>query len=320
MKFKMLCITPVAHIGDLKERMNELFDFTYLPDPIEDEVKAHKDVEIIFTNPNKSKVYLGKEVIECLPKLKVIATASTGTIHIDKNYCKTRNIKVISITKEISVLERITSTAEHAFLLTLAACRNMVQSCNSVALGDWNYESFVGRQINQLKIGVLGFGRLGKMYAKYAHCFGAEVFVSDPFKTKEIQNTTYKIADEFEIFKNCDVVALHIHATEENIKFVNKRLLSIAKPTLILINTSRGEIVSEDDLLSFLEKNKEAKYFTDVINEEYRGIRNNRLFNSFLFQKQIVITPHIGGMSIDAQLIAYNHCFDMLNKFLKELE
>ena len=309
---QLLCITPIAHIGDLKDRMSDAFDLIYLPDPTEDEVKGNTDAEIIFTNPNKSKVYLGKDVIDALPKLKIIATASTGTVHIDKAYCSEKGIEVISITKEIPVLEKISSTAEHAFLLTLAGCRNMVQACNSVTAGEWDYERFVGRQINQLKVGVIGYGRLGKMYAHYAQSFGADVHVSDPYLQGVLAKTPYTSVDERYIFENCDVVALHIHATDSNVKFVSKELLEIAKSNLLLVNTSRGEVVDELDLLDFLNQNQSAKYYTDVLFEEYRGLENNPLYKSDLYGTQIVVTPHIGGMSIDAQLIAYNHCYKLL--------
>ncbi len=317
MKQQLLCITPVAHIGDLLNKMSEAFEVTYLPDPTEEEVKVHIETEIIFTNPNKSKVYLGKNVIDSLPRLKVIATASTGTVHIDKDYCNKKNISVISITKEIPVLEKISSTAEHAFLLTMAGCRNIIQACNSVTNGAWDYERFVGRQINQLKVGVIGFGRLGKMYAQYAHSFGAEVYVSDPYQEDAIDTSLFNFTDEYYIFTNCDVVALHIHATEENKKFISQKLLNIAKPNLLLVNTSRGEIVDNDDLLEFLKTNHNAKYYTDVLHEEYKGLKNDLLYKSEMYGTQIVITPHIGGMSIDAQLIAYNHCFKLLTSSLQ---
>jgi len=312
MKTLLLCITPVAHIGDLKKRMSEAFDLVYLPDPSEEEVKAYSEAEIIFTNPNKSKVYLGKVVIDALPRLRVIATASTGTVHIDKAYCSEKKISVISITKEIPVLEKISSTAEHAFLLTMSGCRNIIHACNSVAKGEWDYERFVGRQINQLTVGVIGYGRLGKMYAHYAHSFGADVYVSDPYQKDILESSCYKSVDERYIFQNCDVVSLHIHATEDNYKFVSKNLLNLAKPNLLLVNTSRGEVVDEDDLLEFIKVNEGAKYYTDVLFEEYRGLQNNSLYQSEMYGSQIIITPHIGGMSIDAQLIAYNHCYKLL--------
>lgn len=312
MRRKLLCITPIAHIGDLMNRMSNAYNMTYLADPSEDEVKRNVDTEVIFTNPNKSKVYLGPSVIDALSNLKVIATASTGTVHIDTAYCAKKNITVISIAKELSVLEKISSTAEHAFLLTLSGLRNIIQASNSVTEGIWDYERFVGRQINQLKIGVIGFGRLGKMYAHFVHSFGAKTYISDPYKENLIAEGPYELATSEYIFKECDVISLHIHATEENIKLVNEKLLEKAKCNLLLVNTSRGEVVDEDRLHEYLIKNPGAKYYTDVINREYDGIENNKLYNSELYGSQIVITPHIGGMSIDAQLIAYNHCFRML--------
>jgi len=316
-KAKLLCITPVKHIDGFVSRLEQYFDLTYLPDPVESELAAYDEVEVIFTNPNKTKVFLGPKVLKGLPKLKVIATASTGTVHIDKDYCKEVSIEVVSLTKEIPVLERITSTAEHAFLLTLAACRNLVKACKSVDSAEWDYEKFVGRQMNQLKVGVLGYGRLGKMYAKYAADFGAEVLVCDPYIPDLASSCPHRIVSAEQLFTECDVVSIHIHATKDNTKFVNQKFLDLAKPNLLLINTARGEVICETDILSFLGENPKAKYYTDVLFEEFRGVENNALYSSALYGEQVVITPHIAGMTIDAQQIAYNHCLVLLVDFLQ---
>ena len=87
-KRKLLCITPIEHIGDLKQRIEKDFDLIYLPDPLKEDVIQHNDAEIIFTNPNKTKVFLGEDLLGSFYKLKVITTASTGTVHIDKEYCQ----------------------------------------------------------------------------------------------------------------------------------------------------------------------------------------------------------------------------------------
>ncbi len=91
----------------------------------------------------------------------------------------------------------------------------------------------------------------------------------------------------------------------------------MAKSNLLLVNTARGEVICETDILSFLGQNPQAKYYTDVLFEEFRGVENNALYSSALYGEQVVITPHIGGMTIDAQQIAYNHCLVLLVDFLQ---
>ncbi|MCG8315921.1 MAG: hypothetical protein MI976_22140 [Pseudomonadales bacterium] len=317
MKKRLLCITPVLHIEGLMQRLEKVFDVVYIPDPDSAELAKHNNCNIIFTNPNKTKVYLGKESLNTFSDLEVIATASTGTVHIDKDYCQARGVRLISLTREIPVLERISSTAEHAFLLTLAACRNIIPACRSVDHGEWDYERFVGRQLNQLVVGVVGFGRLGKMYSHYAKSFGARVLVCDPYLEEQIETSGYSRSDLQGVFTACDIISLHIHATQENQHIVNVDLLDKAKSNLMLINTSRGEVINEKDLLKFILDNPTAKYYTDVLTDEYLGLNKSLLYSSEVYGKQIVVTPHIGGMTIDAQLIAYNHCLDMVCELLE---
>lgn len=314
---KLLCITPILHIPGLYEKMSELFQLEYMPDPRLEDVIKYRDSEIIFTNPNKSKVYLDNQVFSHMPGLKFVATASTGTIHINKKHCDNRNIKVISITKEFETLNKISSTAEHAFLLTLAGIRNLPQALTSVAAGEWNYEKFVGRQLNQLTVGVVGFGRLGKMYSQYARAFTSSILIHDPEKRDDVKELGFPHVTLEEMFKECDAISLHIHAEDRNLKLINENLLAKAKKSLLLINTSRGEIVCEQSLIKFLTENSSAKYYADVFSSEQSGLHSNDLFNSKLFGTQVVLSPHIGGMTLDAQALAYGRCFDMLREKLK---
>lgn len=315
MKHKLLCITPIEHIGDLKQQIEKDFDLVYLPDPSPDDVKKNNNVDIIFTNPNKTKVFLGQDLLKNFHNLKIITTASTGTVHIDKNYCFKSNIKVLSITKEIETLRKISSTAELAFLLTLAAVRNFIPAVESVNASEWDYEKFIGRQLNCLKVGVIGYGRLGKMYAKYASSFNSKVLICDPFKELEISMDgfdSYKIED---IFMQSDVISLHIHV-ENNVNLINKKLLRAAKRNLVLINTSRGEIIDEGHIIEHGKQNKDFKYYTDVLTDEYLGLSNSELYKYSKVNKNFIITPHIGGMSIDAQILAYSRALELLKEHI----
>ena len=315
MKRKLLCITPIEHIGDLKQRIEKDFDLIYLPDPLKEDVIQHNDAEIIFTNPNKTKVFLGEELLESFSKLKVITTASTGTVHIDKEYCQKTNIDVISITKELDTLRKVTSTAEFAFTLTLAAVRNLIPAVESVNRMEWDYEQFIGRQLNCLTIGIIGYGRLGKMYAKFTDGFDANILVCDPYNEGEVHSDGYSSCSIQKIFEQSDVIALHIHA-QDNEKLIGEKLLNFCKKNLILINTSRGEIVDEEFIIRFGKQNEEFKYFSDVLTNEYLGLNQSDLYKYSLTNDNFVITPHIGGMSIDAQILAYGRAFEMLREYV----
>ena len=138
-EINILVITPVSHIKGVSSGLKNLGTVTFIDDPSEEEIiSTIKDYEVIFTNPNKSKVYLGSNVLDAAIKLKILVTASTGTNHIDLNYCKKNNIRVLSLTEERKTINRISSTAEHAFALTMASLRNIVKSDSHVKKGDWD--------------------------------------------------------------------------------------------------------------------------------------------------------------------------------------
>ena len=245
----------------------------------------------------------------------MITTASTGTVHIDKEYCKRKNIEVISITKELTTLEKVTSTAEFAFTLTLSAVRSLIPAVESVNRMEWDYERFIGRQLNCLTIGIIGYGRLGKMYAKFTTAFDANILVCDPYKEDEIHSDGYSSYSVQEVFEQSDVIALHIHA-HDNEKLIDESLLNLCKENVILINTSRGEIVDEEFIIRFGKQNEKFKYYSDVLTNEYLGLNQSDLYKYSLINDNFVITPHIGGMSIDAQLLAYGRAFEMLREYV----
>ena len=152
------------------------------------------------------------------------------------------------------------------------------------------------------------------MYANFCKCFGARVIVcdNDPEMLLQAQAQGYEIVDSVEkLFSQCDSVALHIHASKDNIGFINKKLLSFVKSDFTLINTSRGEIVAEDDLLSILLDKPGFKYATDVLDHEANWENNPILLESKI-NSRITITPHMGGMTHDARRLAYHRAADLL--------
>ena len=291
--------------------MEEHFNLMYFPEMTSHELRRFSNAQIIFTNPNSSPILLNEATLAHLDDLEVVVTASTGTVHIDQQYCASRGVRVISLTTEYATLKKISSTAEHALCLTLHGLRNIHHALKSVEDGQWDYLPFVGRQINQLTVGVIGYGRLGTMYAHYCRSMGAKVVVCDPWKTSEIRDAGFQSMSAEQVFEISDVISLHIHA-QDNSEFVNSSLLEKAKETLLLVNTSRGEIVCDHDLVKFLRKNPDAKYNTDVLSSEFLGLTDNVIYMESSKNKNITITPHIGGMTKDAQFLAYHRALQIL--------
>ncbi len=312
---KILVITPVRHIKGLPEALESAGEVTYMDDPsLEEVVSVIGEYHAIFTNPNKSKVFIGQEVLGAGRKLKVICTASTGTNHIDKLYAKKLGLRVLALTEERNVINRISSTAELAFALTLSSLRHVVKSHKSVLDGEWNYEKYIGRQMNCLTIGIIGYGRLGSMYSKYCKAFDSRVLVYDPYK--EVEDTEIQQIHSLDyLLQESDVVSIHVHVSEETIGMINKSCFDLMKKDVVLVNTARGDIVDEGDLVDFLMANEDARVATDVLTDEIRNREKSALLNFANESEQVTITPHIGGMCREAQEIAYGHAAKLLNDY-----
>ncbi|MEO5347590.1 MAG: hypothetical protein H7834_14625 [Magnetococcus sp. YQC-9] len=315
MKANILVITPVRHIRGVAEILESCGAVTYLDHPSPAEViAALPGHRALFTNPNKSNVFLGKEIFDASMDLAVICTASTGTNHIDKPLAAERGIRVISLTEERSFINRISSTAEHAFALMMAALRHVPDSFDSVKAGEWDYTRFIGRQMDHLTIGVVGFGRLGGMFSRYCRAFGARVLVVDPYKTVTEPGVEQVEIDQ--LLHESDVISLHVHATEATQGMVDASWFARMKSDVLLVNTARGDVVDEVALMVFLDAHPNARLATDVLANEVRGKEGNPLIARARLDPRILITPHTGGMTREGQEIAYGHAADLLRRFL----
>lgn len=313
-------ITPIRHIAGVCETLESCGEVTYLDDPSEGEmISLISEFDAIFTNPNKSKVYLGKNVLDAAKKLNVICTASTGTNHIDKSYASIKGVTVLSLTEEREVINRISSTAELAFTLTMVCLRKVVQSHHNALLGEWDYTQYIGRQMNCLTVGVIGYGRLGTFYAHYCRSFGANVLIYDPYKKVEVENLE-QVDNIDSLLSRSDVISLHVHVSNETLGLIDSEKLSKMKKDVLLVNTSRGEIINEVDLVDFLRKNPEASVGADVLADEIRDRLNSPLLKYAQESKQVILTQHIGGMTREAQEIAYGHAAKRLKNFFKTLK
>lgn len=314
---KILVITPVDHINEVGSILESFGDVTYLNDPSHDEVCSRiSTYDAIFTNPNKSKVYIGSELIGRAKNLKVICTASTGTNHIDLCYASSKGVRVLCLKDELEIIEKISSTAELAFTLTLNLIRNIIPARQSVLDGDWDYTKFIGRQMNELIVGVIGYGRLGKKYAQYCKALGAKVVVFDPYKKVELEGID-QVYNLDTLISQSDVISIHVHVTNETVNLLNSNRISKLKKDVLVVNTSRGEVIDEKSMVEFLEKNKFSRLATDVLANEINGRFESPLLKMALKSDRILITPHIGGMTTLAQSIAYGHAAKLLKSHME---
>ena len=194
--------------------------------------------------------------------------------------------------------------------LTLCALRRVSWAFSDVLKGRWNYEKFIGRQFDHLTVGVIGWGRLGKMYSNYVKALGAKVIVCDPAYTND--TCTYTISNFDDLIRKSDIISIHIHATPENIGLFSERVLGLAKEEVIITNTSRGEIVDEIEMVNFLKGKPKAILATDVLSNELTSKWQSPLIDYAKAGGNVLITPHIGGMTHEAQQIAYHRAADLL--------
>lgn len=314
---RILVITPVAHIPGVLDILESVGAVTLLDDPSPAEVRERaRHYDAIFTNPNKSKVFLGADVLAGA-NVKVICTASTGTNHIDQTWARARGICVLSLTEERQVIDRISSTAELAFGLMLASLRHIVRGHAAVMNGEWDYTQYIGRQMDGLTVGVVGYGRLGSMFARYSQAFGSRVLVFDPYKRIGADGAE-QVDSLPALARAADVISLHVHVTAETTRMLNDALFSLMKDDVVIVNTSRGEIVDEHHAVSFLATHPRARYATDVLTAEQTAREQSPLLAFAAGNAQVIITPHIGGMTMEAQAIAYGHAAQRLHSFFAQ--
>jgi phosphoglycerate dehydrogenase-like enzyme len=314
MKPNILVITPVHHIKGVVETIESIGNVTYLDDPTPQEViEILPGKNAIYTNPNKSDVFIGAEIMDAAADLMVICTASTGTNHIDKVYAAQKNIPVLSLTEERQMINKISSTAEHAFALMMSALRHIPQSFDSVKSGEWDYTKFIGRQLDHLTVGVVGYGRLGTFFANYANAFGSRVVVYDPYKTVEDKSISQIELDH--LLTESDIISLHVHVTPETMEMIDQTWFSKMKSTVLIVNSARGEIIKEKDLIQYLTDTPSATFASDVISGEVSSKQTSPLIEFSKHSSNIILTPHIGGMTVEGQQIAYGHAAQRLKDF-----
>jgi phosphoglycerate dehydrogenase-like enzyme len=305
---KILCITPVKHLEGVYEKLLGYGEVIYEPEIDRDTLKVMLEVfgpEYLFTNPNKQNFILDGDILQC-GKLKVINTCSTGLNHIDLDYCKEHNIDVWSLKEDYELINDLPSTSELAFGLMMSLLRNIPKSFHSVRDGNWDYEPYVGHQIKGKTIGVIGYGRLGKIMCRLFDGWRVKLLVTDPYERINERIITARGVPLSELLERSDVVFLHTHVTDETRGMVDDKFLSEMKQGSYLVNTARGELVNEDSIIKSIEQGHLKGYGTDVIKDEFGDIQNSKLVEfSINPNNNVVITPHIGGMTIEGQTKAY---------------
>ena len=248
------------------------------------------------------RVRVDKETISRAQKLKVIATPSTGLDHIELEEAEKTGIVVLSIKEEHDLLGQITATAEMAWCLLLSTARKLPWAFDAAKQGVWARDLFRGHQIAYTTLGILGYGRLGKMVADYGKAFRMKTIACDieDFKAVDVDRV-----DFFTLLTESDVLSIHVHLTPENVGLIGTEELAMMKPGSILINTSRGAVVDQNALLYALEHGPIAGAGIDVIHGEWDAdLYNHPLIRYARTHENLVVSPHLGGVAHESQRMA----------------
>jgi len=274
------------------------YDYKWLSNNI------HK-FDIIIPN---LRTIIDSEVVDKAKKLSLIFTPTTGTDHIAVNE---KQIKVLSLRHFQKKIQSINSTAELGFSLLLDVSRRISHAHYSVVSEcKWNRNDFLGNELNGKTIGIIGMGRLGKKIAQYSKAFGMNVLYWDRIKSRDGK----RINDINQLLSLSDYVLLSISYTPETFHLINRKNISKFKKGSFLVNISRGKLIDEKALCSAIKQNLIAGVGVDVLEFELEDFRKSPLYK-FACQNpdaNIVITPHIGGATLDAWLKVFSLVFDKL--------
>lgn len=270
--------------------------------------------DVIFT---RLGVMMDSKAIQLQPKLKYIVTSTTGLNHIDTDACAERNVQVVSLKGESEFLAAVKSTAEHTWGLLLALIRNIPGAHASVTEGHWDRIPFLADELDTKTLGIIGYGRLGKIVARYGVAFGMKVLAHDHDAAKIAGQPGVTVADLDSLLAESDFIVLLISYSKENEKFMDAAKFNKLKHGAYFINTSRGEMVDEEALLEALQSKKIKGAALDVLNDDsgwcgaVQGSFN--LLNYARSHQNLLLTPHMGGYGKDS--IARTREF-VTNKFL----
>ena len=296
-----------------EKRLNSVASVEYKQISNESELKkALQNCDIFWFRLNHK---LTRSIIENA-KCKHIICAATGLDHIDIKACLDYNIQVISLKGESEFLKEVRATAEHTLGLLLTLIRKSKKAYTHTEEGEWNRYLFQGTELYKKKVGVLGLGRLGKIMADYYAALGMEVYYYDIEPQLEYAKKYKEVNSIEELLSIVDVLSIHLSYNEQTHFILNKENLSLLQEGAVIVNTARGGLVNEKDLLELLTTEKIAGYATDVLWGE-PNISDHPLVQYAKNNNNVVITPHIGGNTFES--IEKTETF-VLNKLINILK
>lgn len=252
-------------------------------------IKQMADVNCLLVR-SETKVTLA--VIEAAKNLKLIGRAGVGVDNIDRQAATSKGIVVMNVPGGNTI-----SAAEHTMGLMLALSRNIPQANASLKAGEWQRKKFIGVELFDKTLGLIGLGRIGREVSRRAASFGMHIIAFDPFTTEEFaKNLSVRLTDLDSLLKESDYISIHTPKNEQTIGMINKKAFAKMKKNVRIINCSRGGIINEDDLIEAVESERIAGAALDVFSKEPAQDL------PVVQMPKIIVTPHLAASTEEAQV------------------
>lgn len=314
-----LCLfsAPFDFMPDVQQNYQAVMTTVFREIWDRDQLGDCSQVNVWVVNPGQRFV-IDDSIFPLFPKLNILITPSTGRNHIDLDTCQKREIAVYSLLDDRVGMETIAASPEFTFLLILNTLRRIDIGMQEVTKRSWRQreDKLRGFELRDKKVGLVGLGRIGRRLKQYCQAFGAGVIYHDPY-VQDPSLVHYELKD---LFRECDVVCICCILNHETKDMINKVLLKQLRKNACLINTSRGEVLNESDLLEVLREREDLRVGLDVITGEVTNEHLKSPLMKLHDQGQIVITPHIAGATVESQTKAAKIALSLLKRYLQDTE
>jgi D-3-phosphoglycerate dehydrogenase len=279
--------------GPHVEALSSRFKVVLEPDLWKDQKALMRAVVKTRTLIVRNKTQVTGELLLEAANLVAIGRAGVGLDNIDMESAAAAGIVVTSTPDQNSI-----SVAELTIGLMISLAREIPRMAFDTALGNWNRHQFVGMELYGKTLGIVGAGKIGYLTAMRARALGMNVIAHDPFVSDDnvlLWDLRAELVELDQLLARADVISLHVPASPETEGLINRECLQKMKPTVYLINTARGQVIVEEDLIEALENGVIAGAALDVrVSEPPQGSPLNRMPN-------VILTPHIAAFTNEAQ-------------------
>ena len=248
------------------------------------------DKEILFI---RLAYFIDKNFLQKTKNLRYICTPTTGLNHIDLEECEKKQIEIVSLKGEYMFLSSIRATPEHTIGLVLSLLRNYKDAFLTGNNPHWDREMHKGFELYENSVGIIGFGRVGKILAKYLKAFGSKTYFNDTDDSIQEIHGAIKLPTPEDVINKSNIVILSASYTESNYQFFDKKKIRLLK-NKYFINTARGELVDEEYLIEKIDQNFFKGLALDVIRNEQSNNNLDKLLK-LVEKTNLIITPHLAG-------------------------